>query len=72
MSFKSGKCDIYIFVFFHNSLIIHRIIHQIEFKYFDFDLLLFIIIKYDMKTAMKIVNYSIKENRLPLKVSSLR
>ncbi len=33
--------------------------------------LLFITIKYDMKTAQKIVNNSIKENRLPLKVSSL-
>ncbi len=34
--------------------------------------LLFIIIKYDMKTAQKIVNNSMKENRLPLKDSSLR
>ncbi len=34
--------------------------------------LLFITIKYNMKTAQKIVTNSIKENRLPLKVSSLR
>ncbi len=34
--------------------------------------LIFITIKYVMKTAEKIVNKSIKENRLPLKVSSLR
>ncbi len=32
--------------------------------------LLFITIKYDMKTAQKIIKKSIKENRLPLKVSS--
>ncbi len=45
------------------------------FGYFDLYLLLFITIKYemnDMKTAKKIVKNSIKENRLPLKVSSLR
>ncbi len=34
--------------------------------------LIFINIKYDIKTAQKIVKNSIKENRLPLKVSSLR
>ncbi len=42
------------------------------FGYYDWYFLLFITIKYDMKTAQKIVNNSIKENRLPLKVSSLR
>ncbi len=57
--------------FFHYSLIIHGIIHQIAFGYFDIYFLLFITIKYDMKTAQKIVNNSIKENILPLKVSSL-
>ncbi len=61
-----------LFPFFHNSLIIHGIIHQIVFGYFDLYFLLFIRIKYDMKTAQNIVNNSIKENRLPLKVSSLR
>ncbi len=59
-------------LFFHNSIIIHRIIHKIVFGYFDLYFLLFITIKYDMKTAQKIVNNSMKENRLPLKVSSLR
>ncbi len=59
------------FYFFHDSLIIHDIIHQIVFGYFDLYFLLFITIKY-MKTAQKIVNNSIKENRLPLKISSLR
>ncbi len=58
--------------FFHNSLIIHGIIHQIVFVYFDLYCLLFITIKYDMKNAQTRVNNSIKENRLPLKVSSLR
>ncbi len=42
------------------------------FEYFDLHFLLFIIIKYDMKTAQKIVNNSIKKNSLPLKISSLR
>ncbi len=42
------------------------------FGYFDLYFLLFITIKYDKKTAQKIVKNSIKENRLPLKVSSLR
>ncbi len=59
-----------LFVFFHNSLIImiiHGIIHQIVFGYFDLQILPFITIKYDMKTAQKIVNNSIKENRLLLK-----
>ncbi len=42
------------------------------FGYFDLYVLLFIAIKYDMKTSQKIVKNSIKENRLPLKVSSLR
>ncbi len=45
------------------------LIHQIVFGYFDLHFLLFITIKYDMKTAQKIVNNSIKKNRLPLKVS---
>ncbi len=54
--------------FFHNSLIIHGIIHQIVFEYFDLYFWLFITIDYDMKT----VNNSIKEKRLPLKFSSLR
>ncbi len=40
-----------LFDFFHNSLIIHGIIHQIVFGYFDLYFLLFITIKYDMKTA---------------------
>ncbi len=40
--------------------------------FFDLYFLLFITIKYDMKTAPKIVKNSIKENRLPLNVSSLR
>ncbi len=57
-----------LFIFF----IIHGIIHQIVFRYFDLYFLLFITIKYHMKTAQKIVNNSIKENRLLLKVSSLR
>ncbi len=57
--------------FFHNLLIIHVIIHQMMFGYFDLYFLLFITIKYDMKPAQKIAKYSIKENRLPLKVSSL-
>ncbi len=48
------------------------ITHQIVFEYFDLYFLLFITIKYDMKTAQKIINNSIKENRLPLKVNSLR
>ncbi len=56
---------------FHNSLIIHGIIHQIVFGYFVLYFLLFISIKYDIKIAQKIVNNSIKENRLPLKVSLL-
>ncbi len=51
---------------------IHGIIHQIVFGYFDLYFLLFITFKHDMKTAQKIVNNLIKENRLPLKVSSLR
>ncbi len=51
---------------------IHGIIHQIVFGYFDLYCLLFITIKYDMKTAQKIVNNSIKENKLLLKVSSIR
>ncbi len=42
------------------------------FGYFDIYFLLFITIKYDMKTAQKIGKNSIKENRLTLKVSSLR
>ncbi len=45
----------------------HSIILQIVFEYLDWYFLLFITIKYDMKTAQKIVNNSIKENRLPLK-----
>ncbi len=57
--------------FFRNSLIIHGIIQQIVFGYIDVYFLLLITIKYDMKTAHKIVNSSIKENRLPLKVNSL-
>ncbi len=61
-----------LYIVFHNSLIIHDIIHQIVFGYFDLYFLLFITIKYDMKTAQKIVNNSIKENRLPLKVILLR
>ncbi len=40
---------------FQNSLIIHGIIHQIVFEYFDLYFLLFITIKSDMKTAQKIV-----------------
>ncbi len=51
---------------------IHGIIQQIVFGYFDLYFLLFITIKYDVKTAEKIINNSIKENRLPLKVSLLR
>ncbi len=58
--------------FFHNSLIINGIIHQIVFGYFDLYFLLFITIIYDMKTEQKIVNNSIKENRLSLNVNSLR
>ncbi len=42
------------------------------FGYFDLYFLLFINIKYDMKTAQKIVKNSMKGNRLLLKVSSLR
>ncbi len=42
------------------------------FGYLDLDFLLFITIKYDMTTAQKIVKKSMKENRLPLKISSLR
>ncbi len=42
------------------------------FGYFDLYFLLFITIRNDMKTAQKIVNNSMKENRLPLKASSLR
>ncbi len=61
-----------VFFFFHNSLILHGIIHQIVFGYFYFYFLLFITITFDMKTAHKIVNNSTKENRLPLKVTSLR
>ncbi len=57
------KCSL-LFGFFHNSLIIHGNIHQIVFGYFDLYFLLFITIKYDMKTAQKVVNNSIKENRL--------
>ncbi len=56
---------------FHNSLIIHGISHQIVFGYFALYFLLFITITYDMNTAQKIVNNSMKENRLALKVSSL-
>ncbi len=63
---------VYCYLFFHNLLIIHGIIHQIMFGYFDLYFLLFITIKYNMKTAQKIVNNSMKENILPLKVSSLR
>ncbi len=48
------------------------IIHQIVFGYFDLYFLLFITFKYDMKTAQKIVNNSIKENRLPLKVKLIK
>ncbi len=58
--------------FFHNSLILHSIIQQKVFGCLDLYFLLFIIIKYDIKTVPKIVNNSIKENRLPLKVSSLK
>ncbi len=54
-----------LYFFFHNLLII-------VFGYFDLYFLLFITIKYDMKTTQKIVNNSIKEKRLSLKVSSLR
>ncbi len=63
---------VYYYLSFHSSLITRGIIHQIVFGYFDLYVLLFITIKYDMKTAQKIVRYSIKENRLPSKVSSLR
>ncbi len=49
-------------MFFHNLLIIHGIMHQMMFGYFDLYFLLFITIKYDMKTAQKIVKNSIKEN----------
>ncbi len=63
---------VYCYLFFHNSLIIHGIINQIVFGYFDLYFLLFITIKYDMNTAQKIVNNSIKEHRLPLKLNSLR
>ncbi len=62
-----------LFVFFIiHSYILHSIIQQKVFGYFDLYFLLFIIIKYDIKTVPKIVNNSIKENRLPLKVSSLK
>ncbi len=47
-----------------------ELFNQIVLGYFDLYFLLFITIKYDMKTAKKIVNNLI-ENRLPLKVSSL-
>ncbi len=50
----------------------HGIIHQIVFGYLDLYFLIFISIKYDTKTAQKMVNNSIKENRLSLKVSSFR
>ncbi len=65
---------VYCYLFFHTSLIIHGVIHQIVFGYFGLYFLIFITIKYDMdmKTAQKIVNNSIKENILSLKVSSLR
>ncbi len=42
------------------------------FGYFDLYFLLFITIKYDIKSAQKIVKNSIKEKTLPLKVSLLR
>ncbi len=42
------------------------------FGYFDLYFLLLNTIKYDMKTAQKIVNNAIKANRLQLNVSSLR
>ncbi len=72
LAILSSITGLLLFVFFHNSLIIHSFIHQIVFGYFDLYFLLFINIKYDMKTEQKIINNSIKENRLPLKVSSLR
>ncbi len=50
----------------------HSIIHQIVFGYFDLYFLLVITIKYHMKTAQKIVNNSIKENRLSLKVQLIK
>ncbi len=60
----------YLFVF-HNSLIIHGIIHQMMVGYFDL-YFLFIIIKSDMKIAYKTVINLINEKIFPLKVSSLR
>ncbi len=64
--------QVFIAIFSQNSLIIHGFIHQIVFGYFHLYFLLIIAIKYNMKTAQKIVNNLIKENRLPLRVSSLR
>ncbi len=50
----------------------YGIIDQIVFEYNDLYVLLFIIIKSDMKTLQKIVNNLIDENIFPLEVSSLR
>ncbi len=62
---------VYCYSFFQNSLIIHDIIYQkIVYGFFDF-FLLFNAIKIHMKTVSKINNL-IKENILPLKVSSLK
>ncbi len=41
------------------------------FGYVDLYFLVLITIKYDMKTAQKIVKNSIKENRLPLNIGNI-
>ncbi len=52
--------------------IIHGIISQIVFWYFDIYLLYIITITNDMKTAQKIVNNFINENIVAFKIRSLR
>ncbi len=62
---------VYCILFSHNSLIIHSMINQIVFGYFDVFILLCITIKSDMKTVKKIVTNLINEN-ISSNVSSLR
>ncbi len=50
------KRALLVFVFIHNSLIIHDIIQQVVFSYFNLYILPFITIKSDMETAQKVFN----------------
>ncbi len=62
----------YCYLFFHNTLIIYGIVHQIVLGYFGLYILQFKTFKSDMTTVQKIVNNLINEDLFPLNVSSLR